>query len=182
MHTHRLFVAILPPEPWARWALTFLEGIAPPPGGWRTTPTEQVHLTLQFIGDRRGTEMDRTLESVRRAASGIGPLTLQPTRLVALPRPGPARLIALETTAPPPLLELQHRLAARLARRPRSAPGDRFLPHFTLCRFVTESTVALPDLEIPDHSLEVGEIATIESVLHPAGAEHRVLDRVTLGT
>src|SRR5690606_37699260 len=116
----RLFVAIYPPEGGkagqvgARDWLRALRKMDPPLANHRQTPPEQVHLTLQFIGDTPEGELDRVIESVERSASGIGPFELKPVRFMTLPPRGRPRLVALETDAPAGLLELQRRLAQRL--------------------------------------------------------------------
>ena len=139
--TRRLFVAVYPPADLASEMLQLVRRIALARGApeWRETPAERVHLTLQFIGDRREGEVEETVESVRRSAAGIGVFELLPLGLVTLPERTPTRLIAMETDAPVGLVELQRRLAARLARTPRRDPGERFQPHLTLCRFLAES-------------------------------------------
>jgi RNA 2',3'-cyclic 3'-phosphodiesterase len=129
----------------ARLLLAQVERLALPPET-RLTPAEQVHMTLQFIGDTPASEMEATMESVRRAAAVLPAFTLNLRRLMRLPERGPARLIAAETDAPPALLELQRRLASRLARNVRARAGDRFTPHMTLCRFAApQRRLSLPE-------------------------------------
>ena len=176
----RLFVSIDPPPDHAAALLGALDAIEHLPQH-RPTPPEHVHLTLQFIGDRAERELDETIESVRRSAAGIGPFTLRAVRLITLPERAPARLIAAETDAPAPLLELQRRLAHRLARRTRKHTADRFTPHLTLARLRGEA----PDLRIDTPlaeplAFEVQEIILKRSVLHTEGAEHRQIERVRL--
>src|SRR5690606_38982186 len=48
----------------------------------RETPTEQIHLTLQFVGDTPVANLDAVRESVRRAASGLPAFELWPLRLI----------------------------------------------------------------------------------------------------
>lgn len=183
----RLFVAIVPPPEVVTAmmeALDATEGVArkgdhPWPTS-RRTPGSQVHLTLQFIGDRREQEVDEVVESVERSASGIGAFQLRPVELVTLPERGAARVVAVRTDAPPGLLEVRRRLAGRLARNPRADPGGRFTPHLTLCRFRTPARgfrVGEP-LTIPPFAAT--ELILIRSVLSPAGAEHRPVAVVRL--
>lgn len=183
----RLFVALYPPPDVAQAMLALLsdaEHAAGPLPTHRATPVSQVHMTLQFIGERREQDVDDVIESVRRSASGIGSFTLTPTRLITLPEQGPPRLIALQTDAPPPLLELQRRLATRLARKTRKQAGDRFVPHFTLARFTEDATGLGPNVPMDASpnagAVDVGEIVLMRSVLHAAGAEHREVARVSV--
>ena len=179
----RLFVALHAPEDSARSMLRALRKLdLPPVARHRETPLAQVHMTLQFIGDTPERDLDETLESVRRSAAGLAAFVLQPLRLITLPERGPPRLVAMTTDAPAPLLELQRRLAHRLARSPRAKAGDRFLPHLTLCRFSGASKAPRVD-ELADlRAFTVDRITLMKSVLRPAGAEHTPVERIALAS
>lgn len=167
----RLFVAAYPPEAVVHGARLALDGLDLPEA--RATPLEQVHLTLQFIGDIDPRDVDEVRESVARSAAGIGAFELKPVRLVTLPQRGPARLVAMETDAPAAVLELHRRLAMRLAKSTRRDAADRFLPHLTLCRFRRATKQVFVDEPIEIGPFEIGEIKLMRSVLRPEGAEHR---------
>jgi 2'-5' RNA ligase len=175
----RLFVAAYPPAEVAALLLERLAQFELPPH--RPTPREHVHLTLQFIGDVPGAEMGSVLESVSRAAAGLRRFELAPQRIMTLPARGPARLVAVETTAPPALLELQHRLAARLAREPRSRPGDGYTPHLTLCRFRAPSSRLRLDESIAAAAFVVERVRVMRSLLRADGAVHDEVAAVELG-
>lgn len=181
----RLFVALYPPISCALEMLQCLDSLAPsgqPVPPHRATPPDQIHLTIQFIGERTPKELDDAIESVARSASGLGPFRLTPRRLCVLPENGPARLIAIETDAPPQLIEIQRRLAHRLARRPRSDPADRFTPHLTLARLRPESAEFRLDAQVGNSvtPFDVLDVALMRSVVRPGGAEHREVFRVAL--
>ena len=180
----RLFVAIYPPMDVVRAMLQPLQDVPGLPAH-RATPPEQVHLTLQFIGDTPAKAMDDVEESIGRATLGIEPFDVQPLRLIALPERGQvSRVLAVETGGPPMLLEVQRRLAQRLSRKVRAKPGDRYRPHMTICRFpgsgarVARTTVERP-LEIP--LFTVREIHLMRSQLDPAGAVHHLVRQWQLG-
>ncbi|MGD9693774.1 MAG: RNA 2',3'-cyclic phosphodiesterase [Phycisphaerales bacterium] len=175
----RLFVAVYPASEVARAMLGLLDEVEL--GEHRVTPSEQVHMTLQFVGDTPSGKVEEVVETVRRAAGGIEGFVLQPRRLITLPERGGARLMALETDGPPPLLELQRRLASRLARKARREKGDRFLPHLTLCRFREGAQVERVDREVEVEGFAVREVKVVRSVLRPSGAEHAVVGSVGLG-
>lgn len=172
----RLFVALYPPPELARTLPLLLDPLSLP--AFRTTREEQVHLTLYFVGDTDPRQVDTVLESVRRSASGIGPITLTPRSLVSLPERGPPRLVALEVDSSANLMEFQRRLAHRLSRR-ADRGHEHFLPHFTLCRFVMPGGTPLRVLTSVA-SFVVERAAVVQSVLHPGGAEHRALAHVPL--
>jgi RNA 2',3'-cyclic 3'-phosphodiesterase len=168
----RLFVAAYPPAESAIAVamINALQPLALPPH--RPTPVEQVHLTVQFIGDTPSKNLDATIESVQRAASGLSAFQLTPRMLLTLPERGPARLVALETDLPAPLLELHRRLVTRLARSARDRHADRFRPHFTLCRFQSP----VPGLRIEQAAdispFAIDRIVLMRSALSATGAQH----------
>lgn len=174
----RLFVAVYPPAAMARAMLAALGRLDLP--GHRPTPAEHVHLTLQFIGDTRIKDLERVRESVERAASGVGAFRLRPLRLIGLPVRGPTRLIAAETDDPAPMLEIQRRLAHRLARSPRARPGDRFLPHMTLARFQRGGVRIDIEETLDLGNFRVEGISLMKSVLRPDGAAHTEVARFAL--
>jgi 2'-5' RNA ligase len=173
----RLFVAVYPPPAVAQRMVDAAERVArarrAPADGYRLTPAEQVHLTIQFVGDVPVRDLARVEESVGRAAAGLCEFALAPRRVIALPARGPRRLLAIETDAPATLLELKRRLAIRLARRTRRRAEDRFLPHLTACRFRTP--VGLDPLDedgIDVDAFAVREVRLMRSALGPDGARH----------
>ncbi|MBX3403404.1 MAG: RNA 2',3'-cyclic phosphodiesterase [Phycisphaeraceae bacterium] len=169
----RLFVAAYPPPESAAAMLDLLRDIHLPER--RAVAPEQVHMTLQFIGDTDERQLDHVTQSVERATSGIESFELTPKELLCLPERGDPRLVALTTDAPPGLLEIQRRLAARLARTPRDRQG--FLPHITLCRFRPVASVWRVRREAVLPAFPVRAIHLMESILRPEGAKHREVAR-----
>ena len=166
----RLFVGVYPPPEVAREMIAALNRLDLPDR--RTTPLEQVHLTLQFVGDTPAADLERVIESVERAASGLTQPALTPEALITLPERGPKRLIAVRTDADATLLELQRRLASRLAHNPRVRPGDRFLPHLTVCRFRSPTRMDPIEQPLDLSSFSVEQVRLMRSTLNPAGAQH----------
>lgn len=171
----RLFLAAYPSANVASQWLDALDKAQLPP--CRITPLEQIHLTLLFIGDTPARQLETVSESIERACSGIGPFHLTPQNFIALPdeKPDePARLIAIECDAPPLLLELQRRLAARLAGKPRTKQGKPFRPHFTLCRFRPPVVLeqGLSNIPLAKQPIAVNTIHLMRSTLKPTGAQH----------
>lgn len=174
----RLFVAAYPPVESARALLELLRGVELPEH--REVPAEQVHMTLHFVGDTDKRQLDEVMESVERAAAGIEAFELTPREVMCLPERGEARLVAVETDAPAGLLEIQRRLAKKLARPARDR--QRFLPHLTLCRFRNGAKVwRVERRAVEMEPIAVREVKLMESVLRPGGVEHREVRRVGLG-
>ena len=177
----RLFVGVYPPQVIAERLVGHLHRLKLPPH--RFTPLPQVHMTLQFIGDTPVAELEETIESVERSTGGLSGFELTPLKLMTMPPKdgAPQRLVAAETDAPATLLELQRRLAIRLAGNVRRRPGDRFLPHITLCRFRSPTRMPRLDEPIELPSFAVNEIRLMRSTLKPAGAVHEEVVVCALG-
>lgn len=166
----RLFAAVYPTTAAAAAMLAALRTLDL--ARHREVPAPQVHMTLQFIGERAARELDSITESVERSCSGVGPFSLTPIALITLPERGQPRLIAAETDAPPALLEIHRRLAQRLAKEPRRDAADRFRPHLTLCRFAHGERQPRPHASLEIDPFAVDRVLLMRSVLKPGGAEH----------
>lgn len=173
-----MFVAVYPPADVQACLLESLRGLALPPH--RSPPCDQVHMTLQFVGDVAASELEAVKESVRRSAAGVGPFALRPLRLITLPDRGPARLVAVETDAPPGLLEVQRRLRTRLARNPRDRAAQGFLPHLTLARFQAPASGLALAVALALEPFAIHKIALMRSVLAADGARHTEVEHVAL--
>ncbi len=173
----RLFVAAYPPLDVAgRWLLAAKNIL---PEKVRLTTEEQVHLTLVFLGEIDERQLPDVKESVERSAAGVPPFVLCAKRMMMLPERGQPRLIAVETDAPAGLLEIQRRLASRLALD-RGKKHEAFLPHFTVARFAG-AKVERAELEMREEGFQVGEVRLMSSHLRASGAVHEAVKVVRLG-
>jgi RNA 2',3'-cyclic 3'-phosphodiesterase len=178
--SYRLFVAVYPPAEIVAQLLAALARLDLP--AHRITPAAQVHLTLQFIGDRAARELPTVTESAERALAGIGPIEVRIARLISLPHNAAPRLFAAEADEHTLLSEAHKRLARRLAS-PGRASEEKFLPHFTLARFApraAEVGAHTIRADLAPISFTLQDALLMASVLHPSGAEHRELARITL--
>ncbi len=169
----RLFVAVYPPRQTALALLQATAGLDLP--DHRLVVAEQIHLTLHFIGETPSGKLREIVESILASTGGLGPFALAPQGLITLPQRGRPRLLAARTDRPDTLMELQRRLAARLSRRPRGRPGDRFRPHLTLCRWRSPVSLQAIDVPLAIAPFEVGSIELVRSTLRPDGAHHETV-------
>lgn len=196
----RLFVAIDPPDDVRAALLRELRRTCDVSNA-RLTPPDQIHMTLQFIGETDERRLESVMESVERSASGLRRFQLTVQGLIQLPERGRPRLIAAETNAPADLLELHRRLAHRLARTARKDAANRFRPHLTLCRYRKNGRVhrwggqsvqrrvgrrdqessAGTVVEIDAGKWVVDRVRLMSSVLRPQGAVHREVVGFDLG-
>ncbi len=166
----RLFVAAYPTAEAAEAMLAALRRLEL--ARHREVEPEQVHMTLQFIGERSVAELEGVAESVGRSCAGVGAFRLAPAALITLPERGRPRLVAAETDCPAQLAEIHRRLAHRLAREPRKDAADRFRPHMTLCRFLHGERPRPLAVALDTPPFLVSRVVLVRSVLKPQGAEH----------
>lgn len=169
----RLFAAFYPPPAAAIEMLARLDDIVLP--RHRRTPAEHVHMTLLFIGEVSHRDLDGIIGSLVHAAAGTACFSLRCTRMCTLPEQGQPRLVAMQTDAPAPLLDLRRRLAHRLTHRLRPGGLERFLPHFTLCRFARDAAAQPFSRGVELAETPIREIRLMCSHLERAGARHELV-------
>ncbi len=174
----RLFVGIYPPVEVVLRLIERCERLNLP--AHRLVPAEQVHLTVQFVGNCPVSALEHLVESVQRATAGLAPFELILHSLITLPERGLARLAAAEADAPAPLLELKQRLATRLAM-PGSRERRPFRPHLTILRFRTPVRVRIEESLVAERLVvPVERVLVMKSDLGPKGATHREVSSAAL--
>jgi 2'-5' RNA ligase len=142
-----------------------------------------IHLTLKFLGD---VDLDRTMEitsALEEAAEGVGPFTIRVRDLGAFPNGRRPRVVWAgvdEDTGA--LIRLVENIEDRLSLLGFKKEGRRYHPHITVGRVRGApkdlSTHLAEPFETADQ--EVGEFVLFQSELHPSGAIHTPLSRVSL--
>lgn len=177
----RLFVAIDAPMA----VSASLAALAEPIPGFQWTRAEALHLTLRFVGD---TEEDAAAALVGRLRhiSGCASFTLSIGGVGAFPERGAPKVVwAGVGTAHPRLHQLRQRVDDAILASGLSPDMRSFHPHFTLARCAEAAPAAVQGFlrRRRDHggpSFLVDRFHLYESVLHPEGAEHRVLESFSL--
>ena len=177
MNSIRLFIAAYPPpEITAELAAAATQHA---PANARLTPRDQIHLTLLFLGSVRTADIETVAESMDRAASGRGPGTLRFSSVANLPESGEPRLLAAFADADTQTLEVQRRLASRLAILRPKASREKFAPHLTLARFQL-ATLRLSAQAITPCVWTLRSIRLMRSILRPSGAVHALVHETSL--
>jgi 2'-5' RNA ligase len=190
--TRRLFVALAPPDPVRRRlgaaAEALRQAAGRAAGEVRFTPTESVHLTLQFLGAVPEERVAAVAAAVRDAAAASRPLALEVRGAGGFPSARRARVIWLGVAGDVvPLAALVQDLARRLA--PLGFPPEvrPFTPHLTVGRAKDPRGAAglggalAAAAEEPGFAWRCGEACLVESHLSPAGARYEVIERAPLG-
>jgi RNA 2',3'-cyclic 3'-phosphodiesterase len=142
----------------------------------RPVKTEQLHVTLAFLGRRPAAELEPVVEQLREAARTVDAPTLAVRRyretrsvgmLVCDDEDGRATALAVDL----------HERLERLGVYERERRD--WLPHVTVVRFRDRPRLRprLPELG----AVVTSEAAVYMSVLRPSGAQYEVLQSVALG-
>jgi RNA 2',3'-cyclic 3'-phosphodiesterase len=106
-----------------------------PGDGVRWTPPGQIHLTLKFLGDVPGAEVDDLIAAFTRGCRGWGPFALQARGLGVFPDARRPRVLwAGVAGGLDALRQLQEGIEAETGRW-REREARPFQPHLTLARF-----------------------------------------------
>lgn len=178
----RAFFAIPLPET----AVSALEDLQADMPFGRPVPSENLHLTLAFLGELP----DHAVEAAHEAAGQINraAFTLELAGLGTIGGRTPA-LVHIGVTPNPDLADLHRRIRSRLHGAGLMLPRERFMPHVTLARFGKRlsptDTARLGGL-LANHALlrlspfPVHHFSLFRSTLGPDGAVYEELARYSL--
>jgi 2'-5' RNA ligase len=177
----RLFVALEIPSAVREKLAALIEALRAVSPQTRWVRTENLHVTLKFIGE----VPEAKLADIRVALAGIRsdlPCTLDFRGLGFFPNEKYPRVLWAGVEAPPNFRTLAADID--LAMEPLGIPREHrpFSPHLTLSRF--ERTWPPEKLRVAIHengardfgSLRTGKFHLIESKLKPSGAEYTTLE------
>ena len=176
----RVFISIeIPDKSSLDEPLAYLRSVR----GVRTSPSEQIHITLRFIGDVDESKVDVIEDCVRRAVDGHGPFGITVSDAGAFPKRERPSVVWIGAS---PQQELSD-IAGAIGRNLRAAGIDfdskPFKSHITVgrCRDPVDLSGffdAFSDREFA--RFQCSEILVMRSVLGPKGAKHTVLRRIGL--
>ena len=178
MEKVRTFVAIEVPKTVRDLARELQKLLGPLPDGIKWTGTEQIHLTLKFLGDVEAARLDGVKESVKAAVANVKPFTLTSDRFGAFPSPAAPRVLWVGIEESEALADLYKRIETELAAAGFPREERHFSPHLTVGRIKTNETKravarGLKKLETPSPvSFDVASVVVFKSVLERGGALH----------
>jgi RNA 2',3'-cyclic 3'-phosphodiesterase len=128
----------------------------------RWVPTQNMHLTLKFLGDTSASHLDFLRQMLTREADSCAQFDMQLGGLGSFPNQRNPRLLWIGIRAPADLASLQKRLedgSVRLGYKPEDRP---FSPHLTIGR--VRQPASLTDLQKVRAALttiQLGNIGTV---------------------
>jgi len=189
----RSFVAILLPEPLREKIAQLIERLRAGCGAVAWVPSQNLHLTLQFLGNQSEDRLAEALGALEEAAGRSGPVDVTLHGVGAFPGLERPRILwiglahgALETRA------LQARVSDALAARGFPREERAWHPHLTIGRVFDERRwrreadpavrSALAQVATTSFgTLRITEVALMRSDLSPKGARYTVRRAVSLG-
>ncbi len=150
----------------------------------RWVKTENIHLTLKFLGDVSVANLHLLENILLTEAMQFKPFTMNIGELGAFPNPKRARVLWVNITAPQDLLILQRAIESQTVHLGYNAEERPFTPHLTLGR--VNRNVSLKDLDQIATALQQNPIGLIDVVqvdslklfkseLNPKGSIYTIL-------
>ena len=155
-------------------------------GSLKVVRTDQIHLTLKFLGDTEEGLVPEITTALREATEGIPPFEIRVRGTGAFPSLGRMNVIWVGIEGAEPLARIAERLEASLEALGFPRERRPWKPHATLAR-----VKGYRDLEPVRRTLEahrdeafgttaVDAIHLKKSVLRPEGAEYSIVETVPL--
>jgi 2'-5' RNA ligase len=186
--TTRTFIAVEVPKEGRERIGRLIGKLAPEVAGAKWVATENLHLTLAFLGDVRDADLGAVCRAVAGAARPFEPLELTLEGLGCFGSPIRPRTLWAGIQGPglDGLKELQKAVAGAVTKADYR-PDDRFAAHVTLARFNPGRGPAPNLTELLEKNREwsagawrVAEVVTFASTLTPEGPVYAPLARAKL--
>jgi 2'-5' RNA ligase len=146
---------------------------------------DALHITLKFLGDIEGSDLDRIRVTIDETVANHAPLTVALAGLGGFPSLRRANIVWIGVTADPRLDRLQRDIELALSRLGFAREKRPFRGHITVGR--AQSEARLPSLERSTGVVEYTGSIVVESVelmrshTDAGGARYETLSRHTLG-
>jgi 2'-5' RNA ligase len=125
--------------------------------------TENLHLTLKFLGDISPANLERLAGLLTTEAAVHAPFSFAVSGIGAFPNPRRARVIWIGLEAPPALAALQHIVEAAADRLGYPPEERSFSPHLTIGRVDQSATSSdLQKIKTALENTRVGALGTVQ--------------------
>jgi 2'-5' RNA ligase len=182
----RAFVAIEIPPSIQKAIFTQTERLrkALGPALVRWVPTENLHLTLKFLGDVSPANVELLTQMLTAEAATCAPFPIQVGGLGSFPNPKRARVLWVGLHAPAALESLQHGIDSATARLGYPSEDRPFSPHLTIGRAKQQISAsgqqtlraALEQATLGDlGTAEIASVHLYQSDLQPGGSVYTQL-------
>jgi len=184
---HRIFIAINLPEEVKRELAKFSDRYPELPAKW--TNKDNLHITLEFLGDLTSQEIGDTCEIVKEVAKRHTPFQISLSKILyGPPKKNPPKMVWVEGKKSEELGDLKDDLQDILLEKVKFRPDERgFAPHITLARISEWEFKKFELDERPEINEEIDLIFTAESIevmeseLRRGGPVYTILESHNLG-
>jgi 2'-5' RNA ligase len=125
----------------------------------RWVPTENVHLTLKFLGDVSETNLEMLKRIIQKETAEQPPFEVAVAGLGAFPTNHRPRVIWVGMQAPPTLMNIQHGIENETNRLGYAREEREFSPHLTLGRVSRNASVS--DIHKISEVLNLTEVGSL---------------------
>lgn len=165
----RLFYAIFPP-PAVQQSLVPLQEKVKGYKGWKTSKTEQLHITLLFLGEVHNEALGQLSSVGKAVAKSVKPFQVELGGTGYFPAAGSPRVWFVKAEGDG-LWDLATGLRQAL---PEVEAKEKFHPHLTLARKKGPAPRVGP--QVLGLKFEAKAVCLVESRLEKSGSEYRVLE------
>jgi len=164
MEKRRIFIAINLPEEVKKELYSYSKEWPELPGKW--TAKDNLHITLEFLGDLTDEELAGVCVAVKKAAEGHESFSLRINQVVyGPPKKVPPRFIWAVGEESRELTSLKKDLEESLVQKISFVPEERsFAPHITLARINTWEWKGIEPEERPEINKQIDLTFTVESI------------------
>lgn len=184
---HRIFIAINLPEDIKKELASYAEKWPELPAKW--TSKENLHITLEFLGDLTDVEIADACKIVSEAAKRHGSFSINLNKILyGPPKKDPPRMVWAEGEKSDELSNLKEDLQENLLEKTSYRPEGRgFVPHITLARIKEWEFRKIEPEERPEINENIDLVFTVESIevmeseLKKGGPQYTILESHNLG-
>lgn len=180
----RTFIAVTASPEVRQGALTLIELLHPAAGDVKWVEAENLHWTLQFLGDVDELDTPAVCDAVAAAASDLEPFELEARGAGAFPSPDRPRTLWLGAAGGSrEMATLQKAIQKKLGKLGFRGEARRYVPHLTLGRAGRRSrpqslTAELAELaDFEGGSMLIDEVTVYASHLSREGPKYEALAR-----
>jgi 2'-5' RNA ligase len=161
---HRVFIAINLPEDTKKRLLSYSEMWPDLPAKW--TDKNNLHITLEFLGDVTDQELGDVCTAVKDVASRNGSFSISLNKIMfGPPKKIPPRMVWAEGEKSEELSELKKSLQEELLEKISFRPeGGKFAPHITLARIREWDFKKINPEERPEVNEDIDLIFSVETI------------------
>ena len=189
MQTIRSFIAIPLATDIRQAAVKLLERLRQPNDGIKWVPTDNLHLTLKFLGEVDNTEVPRVCDVIRQVTATLPPFEISFAGTGGFPQLERPRILFVGVNDPGSLVAMVSGLESALAELGFKPEPRDYRPHLTIGRTrggsrradasVVERLRQEQDLQLGTMTADCVQL--FASFLDKGGPTYQVMDTVELG-